>query len=201
MSAEALMSDQEMPDTQQIRATLAAASDGDLAAAEVLFPLVYDELRNLANARMRRERGGHTLRPTALVNEVYLKISDQKDANIRSKSHFVAIASIAMQRILADHARARGAYKRGGDRAREALHGDEQLPEEGVDHDVLEAIAASVERLAEIDERKATVVRLRIMGGLPIPEVSEILGVAPSTVSADWKAAKEWIANELGLDL
>ena len=195
------MSDLPTPDSQQIRETLADASESDIAAAEVLFPLVYDELRNLAGARMRHERGNHTLRPTALVNEVYLKIADQKDANIRSKSHFVAIASIAMQRILADHARARGAYKRGGDRAREALHDDELKTEDEIDNEVLEAIAASVERLAEVDQRKATVVRLRVMGGLPIPEVSEILGVAPSTVSADWKAAKAWIAEELGLEL
>jgi RNA polymerase sigma factor (TIGR02999 family) len=195
------MSDKEHPDTAQIRATLARTTKQDVAAAEFLFPIVYDELRNLAAARMQGERRNHTLRPTALVNEAYLKLADQSEAKIQSKSHFVAIASIAMQRILADHARAKGARKRGGDRVREALNDDAPGPEQEIDNEVLEAIAMSIERLAEVDLRKATVIRLRILGGMSIPEVSEVLGVAPSTVSADWKGAKDWIADELNLEI
>lgn len=195
------MSDPTHPDTDQIRATLARTTKQDIAAAEFLFPIVYDELRNLAAARMRGERRNHTLRPTALVNEAYLKLAGQSEAKIQSKSHFVAIASIAMQRVLADHARARGARKRGGDRVREVLNDDAPGLEQEVDNEVLEAIATSIDRLAEVDQRKATVIRLRIMGGMSIPEVSEILGIAPSTVSADWKGAKDWIADELDLKL
>lgn len=189
------------PDPERIRETLARVADGSAEAADELFPIVYDELRKLAASRMRRERVNHTLRPTALVHEVYAKISGQTDAEVKSKTHFIALASLAMQRILADHARAHGAHKRGGDRIREALHDDQAASDEAVDESVLEAIAESVERLAEVDERKATVVRLRILGGLSIPAVAEVMGVAPSTISSDWKAAKEWIAQELGLEL
>ena len=174
---------------------------GDPAAADELFPVVYDELRRLAASKMKRERVGHTLRSTALVHEVYAKISGQHDAEIKSPTHFVALASLAMQRVLTDHARAHKAEKRGGGRAREVLY-DEHAAEDGsVDTDVLVAISESVERLSEVDERKAAVVRLRMLGGLSLPEVSEVLGIAPSTASADWKAAKDWIAEELGLDL
>lgn len=189
----------ERPDLSE---TLTRLERGDSAAADELFPLVYDELRNLAGARMRRERVNHTLRPTALVHEVYARISGQSDADIRSKTHFVAIASLAMQRVLTDHARANNAAKRGGGANRELLHEDRvgEAEDDG-DADVLSAIAESVERLGEVDERKAVVVRLRMLGGLSIPEVAEVLGVAPSTVSADWKAAKDWIADELGLEL
>ena len=186
---------------EQLRRTLTLVDQGDAAAADALFPVVYDELRRLAASKMKRERAGHTLRSTALVHEVYAKISGQQDANIKSPTHFVALASLAMQRVLTDHARAYKAEKRGGGRTREVLYDDQAVDEGAVDTDVLVAISESVERLAEVDERKAAVVRLRMLGGLSLPEVSTVLGIAPSTASADWKAAKDWIAEELGLDL
>ena len=188
--------------TADIRNTLTRLENGDSGAADEMFPIVYDELRRLAGSRMKRERINHTLRPTALVNEAYAKISGQADASVKSKTHFVAIASLAMQRILTDHARSHKAEKRGGSRKREQLHENNQINDEGaVDQTVLEEIAQSVERLAEVDERKATVVRLRMLGGMSVPEVAEVLGIASSTVSADWKVAKDWIAQELGLEL
>lgn len=188
-------------DRKTFAENLTRYGEGDQNAAEELFPVLYDELRKIAASRMRRERAGHTLRPTALVHEAWARLIGQDDAMVRSKTHFIAIASMAMGRVLADHGRARGAVKRGGDRSREVLFDDQAMPKNEADPDVLAAIAESVERLAEVDERKAAVVQLRILGGLPIPLVAELLGVAPSTVSADWKAAKEWIAQELDLDL
>ncbi|MDG2031603.1 MAG: ECF-type sigma factor [Phycisphaerales bacterium] len=186
----------------EIRNTLTRLEKGDSAAADEMFPIVYDELRRLAGSRMKRERINHTLRPTALVNEAYAKISGQADASVKSKTHFVAIASLAMQRILTDHARSHKAEKRGGGRKRDQLHENNQVKDEGaVDQTVLEEIAQSVERLAQVDERKATVVRLRMLGGMSVPEVAEVLGIASSTVSSDWKVAKDWIAQELGLEL
>jgi RNA polymerase sigma factor (TIGR02999 family) len=194
-------SEDAKPGDFDLKETLTRLEAGDRSAADRLFPLVYDELRNLASSRMRRERISHTLRPTALVHEVYAKIAGQHEAEVKSKTHFIAIASVAMQRILIDHARVRGAEKRGGDRIREALNDEQGSTEDSIDNGVLEAIAESVERLSEVDERKAAVVRLRILGGLSVPAVAEVLGVAPSTVSADWKSAKDWIAQELGLKL
>ena len=187
--------------SEHLQRTLTRVDGGDPAAADELFPVVYDELRRLAASKMKHERAGHTLRSTALVHEVYAKISGQADANIKSPTHFVALASLAMQRVLTDHARAHKAEKRGGGRAREALYDDQVAAEDAVDLDVLVAISECLERLSEIDERKAAVVRLRMLGGLSLPEVSDVLGIAPSTASADWKAAKEWIAAELGLEL
>jgi RNA polymerase sigma factor (TIGR02999 family) len=186
----------------EMRNTLTRLENGDSSAADEMFPIVYDELRMLAGSRMKRERINHTLRPTALVNEAYAKISGQADASVKSKTHFVAIASLAMQRILVDHARRHKAEKREGSRKREQLHEANQINDEGaVDQAVLEEIAQSVERLAQVDERKATVVRLRMLGGMSVPEVAEVLGIASSTVSSDWKIAKDWIAQELGLEL
>ena len=187
--------------TEALRRTLTRVDEGDPAAADELFPVVYDELRRLAASKMKRERAGHTLRSTALVHEVYARISGQVDADIKSRTHFVALASLAMQRVLTDHARAHKAEKRGGGRAREVLYDDQVADEGAVDTDVLVAISECVERLSEVDERKAAVVRLRMLGGLSLPEVSDVLGIAPSTASADWKAAKEWIAAELDLEL
>ena len=194
--------DSKPDDPARMKETLTRLENGDSGAADELFPVVYDELRRLAGSRMKRERVNHTLRPTALVHEAYAKISGQADAEVKSKTHFVAIASLAMQRILTDHARGFKAEKRGGGRRREMLHEDNaREDDQAVDSTVLAAIAESVERLAEVDERKATVVRLRMLGGLSVPEVAEVLGVANSTVSADWKAAKDWIAQELDLEL
>lgn len=194
-------SNEHQASSEQLRRTLTLVDQGDAAAADELFPVVYDELRRLAASKMKRERIDHTLRSTALVHEVYAKISGQNDANIKSRTHFVALASLAMQRVLTDHARAHKAEKRGGGRAREALYDEQAVDEGAMDTDVLVAISESVERLSEVDERKAAVVRLRMLGGLSLPEVSTVLGIAPSTASADWKAAKDWIAEELGLDI
>jgi len=188
-----------MSDTP-ITETLSRAASGDDHAAEEIYPVIYDELRRIAGARMRQERKGHTLDPTALVNEAFMRVIGQDNADISSKNHFIAIASMAMQRILVDHARSRGAIKRGGDRARKELHAD--LPEQIDDQDTeaLSLLADAIEKLHRIDERKATVIRLRLLGGLTVREVASVLNVTRSTVDADWAAAKDWLREELDLE-
>ena len=179
---------------QTCRNTLTGLGDAETRAAEKIFPLVYSELRNIASARMQRERNDQVLQPTALVNEAFMKLVEQKDANINSRTHFIAIASVAMQRILCDHARARNTQKRGGDRKREQL---DDIESNEAESEMLEALAMSLDRLGEFDPRKAAVVRLRFLGGLNTVQIAETLGVARSTVDADWAAAKDWIREEL----
>ena len=176
------------------RETLTGLNDAETHAAEKIFPKVYNELRRIADYRMKAEPGELVLQPTALVNEVYMRLADQKDAKINSKTHFVAIASVAMQRILCDHARKRKTRKRGGDRNREAL---DDLQESGTDTELAEAIAETVETLGTFDPRKAAIVRLRFLGGLTTVQIAETLGIARSTVDADWSAARDWIKEEL----
>ena len=156
--------------------------------------MVYTELRRIAAGRMQREHGAQVLQPTALVNEVFMKLVDQKEAKINSQTHFIAIASVAMQRILCDHARSRKSLKRGGDRQREYV---DDIEGENPENEMAEAMAMSLERLGEFDPRKAAVVRLRFLGGLNTVQIAETLGVARSTVDADWAAAKDWIREDL----
>ena len=184
----------ESNDILTCRQTLMGLGLEETQAAENIYPAVYSELRRIAGARMRREPGERVLQPTALVNEAYLKVVDQKDAKINSKTHFIAIASVAMQRILCDHARARNAKKRGGDLNREPL---DDVAAKGGDQALVEAVAVAVEKLGAFDARKAAVVRLRFLGGLTTEQIAETLGVARSTVDADWAAARDWIKEEL----
>ena len=187
-----------MTDTS-ITETLSRVVSGDDHAAQEIYPVIYDELRRIAGARMQRERMGHTLDPTALVNEAFMRVIGQHSTDITSKNHFIAIASMAMQRILVDHARSRGAAKRGGDRIRKEFHSD--LPEvlDDQDTEALEFLAEAIEKLHRIDERKATVIRLRLLGGLTVREVASVLNITRSTVDADWAAAKDWLREELAL--
>jgi len=167
---------------------LAAASDGDRRAVDRLLPLVYDELRAMAAEMMNRERPGHTLQPTALVHEAYLKLVDQKEARWRSRAHFFAVAAVALRRILVDHARARGRAKRGGGEPKLPL--DERLAaayERAVD---LVALDEALEGLAASHPRHARVVELRFFGGLTIDETAQLLGVSPSTVEREWRYAR-----------
>ncbi len=174
---------------------VARASHGDERALSQLMPLVYNELRRLARGYMRRERPGQTLQPTALVNEAYLRLVKDKKQDWQTRSHFVAIAAISMRQILIERARARGAQKRGGDRARVTL--DEGLvagQERSVD---LLAVDAALTRLAAIDSQQARLVELRFFGGLTIEESAEALGMSPATVKRHWAMAKAWLQREI----
>jgi RNA polymerase sigma-70 factor, ECF subfamily len=180
---------------EDITQVLAQLRDGDQRAADKLLPLVYDEFRALARHYLGQERANHTLQPTALVHEAYLKLVDQTRVDWQGKSHFFAVAAQAMRRILVDHARSRQRDKRGGGRARVAL--DEAValcPQK--DEDVI-ALDEALERLTTLDPRQAKVVELRFFGGMNVEEVAQALGVSKRTVEGDWTFARAWLAHEL----
>ncbi len=170
-------------------------SGGDPTAPERLMPFVYDELRRLARAFLARERHGHTLQPTALVHEAYVRLVDQTRVNWQNRAHFYGIASGMMRRILVDHARARITDKRGG----AAIHlsvEDVQVPVEQRAASFV-ALDEALERLARLDERKSRVVEMRFFGGMSDEEIAAVLGVTTRTVLRDWKKARLWLFREL----
>jgi RNA polymerase sigma factor (TIGR02999 family) len=177
---------------------LLAWRDGDRAALEQLVPLVYAELHRLAHREMRRERPGHTLQTTALVNEAYLRLVDSSRVRWQNRAHFFAIAAQLMRRILVDDARARASSKRGGDAVRVAME-DSPVASPPPDVDLL-ALDEAMARLAAVDMRKSQVVELRYFGGLSVEETAEALHVSPETVMRDWKVAKLWLLRELKRD-
>ena len=170
---------------------------GDESAASKLLPLVYDELHALAEGYLRGERAEHTLQPTALVNEAYLRLVDHDDVDETNRERFIRIAARAMRRVLIDHARRRKMTKRGGGGwKRVTLDGAVAPPDcEVVD---LVALNDSLERLAEKDQRMSEVVELRFFGGLTITQTARVLGVSDRTVDKDWYTARLWLARELG---
>ncbi|MEL6715478.1 MAG: ECF-type sigma factor [Planctomycetota bacterium] len=163
-------------------------------ADDELLGRVYDELKRLAAAFLAREGQGHTLQPTALVHEAYMRVSAQDGVQPRNPGHLRALSAIAMRRVLVDHARAKKAAKRGGGWDRVTL--DAGLMEGAEGLDALE-LDAALTRLAEVDERRARVVELRFFGGLTNREVGEHMGVSETTVEADWRFARAWLSREL----
>jgi RNA polymerase sigma factor (TIGR02999 family) len=162
-----------------------------------LLPLVYDELRQLAGAILRQERPGHSLQPTALVNEAYLRLIDATKVEWQGRAQFLALAGRSMRQILVDHARAKGASKRGGDRLRVTLveeSGGARGPQE---LDVLD-VDEALEELAALDARKARVVELRFFAGLEMKEIADVLRVGTTTVEDDWYFARAWLRRRLG---
>lgn len=180
---------------QGITQLLERWSQGDEAALEQLMPLVYDELHRLAGAYLRRERHEHTLQPTALVNEAYLKLVRQRNVRWQNRAQFFGVAAQLMRRILVDHARANYATKRGGDRVNVSLK-DIGAYGGQPDSDVL-ALHDVLNRLAEIDPDQSRIVELRFFGGLTIEEAAEVMHVSHSTVEREWKVAKAWLKREL----
>jgi RNA polymerase sigma factor (TIGR02999 family) len=167
----------------------------DESAATRLMPFVYDELRRQAHVFLARERGGHTLQPTALVHEAYLKLVDQTRVNWQNRAHFYGIAASMMRRVLIDHARAHATEKRGG----AAIHlsiDDVQLPIEQRAASLV-ALDEALDKLAQFDERKCKVVELRFFGGLEDEEIAKVLGVTTRTVLRDWKTARLLLYREL----
>ena len=174
---------------------LEAWRNGDVDAPGKLMPLVYDELRRIARRYMAKERTGHTLQTTALVNEAYLKMAKEEGIQWKDRAHFFALAAQAMRLLLVDHARRRRRIKRGGDADRITL--DEHARETsdaGVD---ILALHDALDRLAAIDRRKAELVELRYFGGLNVEEIAEALGIAPITVKREWAKAKAWLYDQL----
>lgn len=183
------------PSSGEVTRLLSAWSAGDAAALEALIPLVYDELRRLAGRELRGERPGHTLQPTAVVHEAFLKLVGQKDATWKNRGHFFAVAAQTMRRLLVDHARQRDAKKRGGEAVRVPLDaaGVTTLPR---DADVL-ALDQALHRLAGLDATQARVVELRYFGGLTLEETAEALDTSSSTVERSFRLAKAWLYREL----
>jgi RNA polymerase sigma-70 factor, ECF subfamily len=174
---------------------LRAWSKGDQAALNELLPLVERELHRLARAYMRRERQGHTLQATALVNEVFLRLAHTANPRWQDRAHFVGIAARLMRQVLVDHARSRGSRKRGGGVRRVPLDNALLITPEP-ELDVL-AVDRALEAFAKVDPRKSQVVELRFFGGLSVAETAEVLGLSVETVKRDWRVAKLWLSREL----
>lgn len=183
------------PSPEEITQLLISWSHGDQAALSKLMPLVYDELHRLAHRYMRRERPGHTLQTTALVNEVYLRLVDQTKVQWQNRAHFFGIAANLMRQILVNYALRHRAAKRGGSAYR--LTFDEAVAvskEPDVD---LIALDQALTRLAALDPRQARIVELRFFGGLTIEETAEVLNLSPATVKREWNTAKAWLHHQL----
>ncbi len=181
--------------SQNITKLLLDWRNGDQTALDQLMPLVYEELRRMANHYMRNERKGHTLQTSALVNEAYLRLVDHENIEWQNRAHFFGVAAQAMRRILVDHARARNYQKRGGGAQQVSL--DEAATLAGDRAAELIALDEALQELAKMDERKARVVELRYFGGLSVEETAEALGVSVPTVTRDWNTAKAWLMREM----
>jgi RNA polymerase sigma factor (TIGR02999 family) len=180
---------------EEVTALLQAWSGGDQAAFDKLAPVVYNELRRLARHYMARERRDHTLQPTALVHEAYLRLADFQRLHWKNRVHFFAISSQVMRRVLVDSARSRGRHKRGGNPQRLPL---DECANLGQQHDAaLIALDDALTTLAASDARKCRVVEMKFFGGLSTEEIAESLQVSPDTVLRDWKLAKLWLLREL----
>jgi RNA polymerase sigma-70 factor (ECF subfamily) len=179
----------------QVTRLLSEAAEGRERAADELLPLVYDQLKRLAQKQMANERAGHTLQATALVHEAYVRLVGAEDPGWSNRAHFYVAASQAIRRILIDHARARGRKKRGGGAPRQRIRAEDLVhlsdPDEILDLD------AAVDRLEVFDPDMARVVQLRFFGGLSIEETAKTLGVSASTVKRDWTLARAWLYKEL----
>lgn len=181
--------------THEVTLLLRAWSEGNEESLDRLAPLVYHELHRIAGRLMARERPNHTLQPTALINEAYLRLVDSEQAGWKDRAHFFALCARAMRRILVDHARSRGSAKRGGGEIlmplKEAL-----VSGQARDRNLLE-LDDALKQLAELDPRKSQVVELRFFGGLNVEETAEALNISPETVQRDWKMARLWLYREL----
>jgi RNA polymerase sigma factor (TIGR02999 family) len=181
--------------SEEITQLLAAWSEGDPDAAEKLAPLIYKHLHRLARHYMHRERGDHTLQTTALVNEAYLRLVEQKRTDWRNRAHFFAISSTLMRRILVGMARTRQAQRRGGDPVHLSL--DEALVFSDGRAAELVVLDDALEALARLDDRKSRIIEMRFFGGLTVEETAEVLKVSPETVMREWKRARAWLQVEM----
>jgi RNA polymerase sigma factor (TIGR02999 family) len=189
-----------MVSTCDVTALLGDWSRGNRTALDQLLPLVYAELRRVAARQLRNERADHTLQPTALVNEVYLRLVDQRQVDWQNRAHFFGVSAQVMRRILVDHARRHDASKRGEgvrcvsiDEAKDVAASPNGIPVLALDH--------ALDRLEKIDSALARIVELRAFGGLTVEESAHVLGVSPSTVKRDWRTAKAWLKRELGSEV
>jgi RNA polymerase sigma factor (TIGR02999 family) len=185
------------PPPRDATALLAAWNEGDRSALDQLVPMVYVELRRQAERQMRHQPGGHTLSPTGLVHEAYLRLAGHQAAPWQGRAHFFRVAGRVMRTVLVDHARARGAAKRGGAAVCVTLGAAAGVTDTAGDVDVL-ALDEALDRLVAFDPDKCRLVELRYFAGLTIEETAEALGVSPATVKREWTAARAWLKREIG---
>ena len=190
-------SEKDMPAPGEITALLTEFREGNLEAANRLMPLIYTELRRIASSHLRRERTGHTLQATALVNEVYVRLVDGQATPWQNRAHFFGIAARSMREILVEYARRRIAAKRGG---KDAERVEIDVEARGVSPKIENAIAINeaLERLERIDPSQSRLVELRYFAGLNAEETAEVMGVSPKTIQREWRSAKAWLYRELG---
>ncbi len=185
--------------TRDISRILKSWSDGDRQSRDELIASVYEELHKIASRYLRRERSDHTLQPTALVHEAYLKIVDISHITWQDRAHFFAVASNVMRQILVDHARAREAEKRGGEFRRIALEDAISFSSDRTNVDLL-ALDEALEQLSTFDEQQSRIVELRFFGGLTIDETAEVLDISPATVKREWTLARSWLYRKINRD-
>ena len=184
-----------MDASDDVTALLLAWGRGERAALDRLLPLVHEELRRVARRHMARERGGHTLQPTALVNEAYLRLVDLNRIEWQSRAHFFAMAARTMRRVLVDLARGKGYQKRGGGAERVTFI-ESRFPGKERAYELI-ALDDALEALARVDERKSRVVELRYFAGFTVEETAEALGISRLTVIRDWQFSKDWLKREI----
>jgi RNA polymerase sigma-70 factor, ECF subfamily len=183
------------PSPKELTQLLVDWSNGDQEAINILMPLVYEELRRLARNYMRRERPGHSLQTSALINEVYLRLIDQKNISWKNRAHFFGISARLMRQILVDHARSHKYAKRGGDMLKVPLDEAADIGEKRASDIV--ALDDALKSLAVIDEQQCHIVELRFFGGLTIEETAEVLGLSHATIEREWSMARAWLRREM----
>ena len=186
------------PSPHEVTGLLRAWSAGDQQALDRLTSIVYGDLHRLAHRYMTRERTGHTLQTTALINEVFMRLVNTAGVSWHDRAHFFALCALLMRRVLTDHARAQQTLKRGG--GAKALNFEESLAIGARPRTDLVALSEALDQLAKLDPRKARVVELRFYGGLSVEDSAEVLKVSPETVMRDWRLAKAWLWRELKPD-
>ena len=187
------------PISSEITQMLIELTDGNSEVVNQILPHIYDELRKLAGSYLRRERSDHTLQPTALVHEAYMKLIDQKQVKWQNRAPFFGIAAQVMRRILMDHARKHKAEKRGGEADKLPLEEEILLVSQESSSQLI-ALDDALKALAELDPQKAKIVELRYFGGLSIEETAEVTGVSVPTVNRQWKTAKAWLYGQLAVN-
>jgi RNA polymerase sigma-70 factor, ECF subfamily len=183
------------PQSGAVTVLLAQARAGDSSALESIYPIVYNELHELASRQLRREQDGHTLSPTALLHEAYIRLIDYRHIDWQDRAHFLAIASTAMRRVLVDHARSHRSLKRGGELQRVPLESADAIAESPAA--MIVALDDALDRLRGLDERQARVVEYRFFGGMTEEETAAVLGIGLRTVKRDWAKARSWLYREL----
>lgn len=191
------MSETDRHSRSEATVTLKRLTNGHAAAADALAPLLYDELRRLAGSLLRSERADHTLQPTALVHEAYVKLLDQRELGADDRAAFMGLAATVMRRVLVDHARGKKRLKRGGDARRVELEDIAESDGSTGDGLDVEALDTVLTELARLDERKARLVELRFFCGLDEKDAAELVGISRATASREWRMARSWLAREI----